>query len=638
MQDERFLPIGSTDPLRYIDPRFEPHDPVFDVDEPQPRMPRPTRRRRSVSAAAAAIAATLACGGPGRTAIHATDSILVQLAPGSAPPGRSTVDDSSPPIVPLAAVSEEEGPLLRVPLRRGDDPASVAEEMARLPGVSFAEPVYMYRASRVPDDPRFKELWGLQQVGAQAAWARTVGDRGVTVAIVDDGIALDHPDLKANLWVNPDEIAGNGVDDDGDGLIDDIHGANFVGAPSGDPSAVDEGDAPYHGSHVAGIVGAVGDNRVGVTGVNWKVSLMAVRALGPQGGRSDDLARAIDYSVDHGARVINASWGGAGASQALLKAIERAEKRGVLFVAAAGNERTPRPDFPAGADGVISVGATTPDDVLAGFSSRGALVAAPGVGVLSTTSPGQYQRRDGTSMASAHVAGVAALLWAAFPDATVPQVRKALLDSGKEVSGVEYGRIDAAKALEALDQEIAGGHGALQLSRHALAFEAKPGRVPRAQTVSLISERGGAQQWSAQADAPWIVLPKISGNTPVRVMVRVDAAKLTAGRHDGKVVVQDAAGDSVELAVSAKIGNAPPVTAQGEGCEVRSDGSVHVRASSGCALIAAEGESNGVQWRLPGGAELHGSRLYGQFVRRGEYQVLLSRDEGSVDALAVVIE
>src|SRR5260370_1367474 len=103
-------------------------------------------------------------------------------------------------------------------------------------------------------------------------------------------------------------------------------------------------------------------------------------------------------------------------------------------------------------------------------------------------------------MARAHVAGVAALPGAAFPDATVPQVRKALLDSGKEVSGVEYGRIDAAKALEALDQEIAGGHGALQLSRHALAFEAKPGRVPRAQAVSLISERGGAQNGSAQAD------------------------------------------------------------------------------------------------------------------------------------------
>src|SRR5260370_39368175 len=105
-------------------------------------------------------------------------------------------------------------------------------------------------------------------------------------------------------------------------------------------------------------------------------------------------------------------------------------------------------------------------------------------------------------MASAHVAGVAALLWAAFPDATVPQVRKALLDSGKEVSGVEYGRIDAAKALEALDQEIAGGHGALQLSRHALAVEAKPGRVPREQTGSIISQRRGGQQRGAQADAP----------------------------------------------------------------------------------------------------------------------------------------
>src|SRR5438132_8131821 len=174
---------------------------------------------------------------------------------------------------------------------------------------------------------------------------------------------------------------------------------------------------------------------------------MALRALGPSGGRSDDLARAIDYAVDHGARVINASWGGNGQSQTIAKAIARARKHGVLFVAAAGNEAAARPSFPAnlGDDTVLSVGAFGPNGALAPFSNRAALVAAPGVGILSTTAPGQYDRYDGTSMASPHVAGVAALLWAAHPNASLEQVRKAILSSAVPMTGVQHGRVDAAR-------------------------------------------------------------------------------------------------------------------------------------------------------------------------------------------------
>ena len=638
MHDERFLPIGSGDPLRYIDSRFEPHDPIFDAEEPVLGRP---RRRRKGRAAAAMIAATLACGGTAKPAIHATDSILVQLEPGAAPPATTASDDWGPPIVALPAVSEEEGPLLRIPLQPGADAAAAADEAARQAGVSFAEPVYVYRASKTPDDPRFKDLWGIQQIDAPDAWARTVGDRDVTVAIVDDGIALDHPDLKPNLWVNPDEIAGNGTDDDGDGIVDDIHGANFVDSPpTGDPSAINQGEAPYHGSHVSGTIGAAGNNRAGVVGVNWKVSLMAVRALGPQGGRSDDLAKAIDYAVDHGARVINASWGGGGASQVLSKAIERAGKHGVLFVAAAGNDSAAKPDFPAsvGSDNVISVAATMPDDSLASFSNRGALMAAPGVGILSTTSPGQYERYDGTSMASPHVAGVAALLWSAYPDATLAQVRKAIFASGVPVAGVRHGRVDAARALQALADETGGDQGGLQLSRDTLNFTARAGRIPRSQTVSLRADGGGARTWTAKAGAAWIVLPKTSGKTPSRVTVGVDTTRLGAGKHEGKVVFSDSAGGSVSLSVALQIGNLPSVVVQGKGCELRDDGALHVQVGAGCALSAAEGESNGVQWRLPGGTETTGARLYGQYVRRGQFQVLVSRDEGEVDPIAVIVE
>src|SRR5262249_2965427 len=149
--------------------------------------------------------------------------------------------------------------------------------------------------------------------------------------------------------------------------------------------------------------------------------------------------------------------------------------------------------FPAnlGYDNVISVGATTPDDILAPFSDKGALVAAPGVGILSTTAPGQYERYDGTSMASPHVAGVAALLWAAHPNASLAQVRKAILESAVPIKGVEHGRVDAARALAALDG-TGGGPGALKLSRDSLTFAAKSGRTPRAQTISVRAEGGGA--------------------------------------------------------------------------------------------------------------------------------------------------
>src|SRR4029077_7797248 len=181
------------------------------------------------------------------------------------------------------------------------------------------------------------------------------------------------------------------------------------------------------------------DNRVGVVGVNWKVSLMALRAIGPRGGRSDQLAKAIDFATEHGARVINASWGGGGTSQVIANAVARASRKGGLFIAAAGNDAEPSPSFPANLrmDNVISVGASTSGDLLAPFSDRGAVVAAPGVGILSTTAPGKYERYDGTSMAAPHVAGLAALLWSVHPKATLAQVRKAIVASAVPMKGVQ---------------------------------------------------------------------------------------------------------------------------------------------------------------------------------------------------------
>src|SRR5207248_9242037 len=267
-------------------------------------------------------------------------------------------------------------------------------------------------------------------------------------------------------------IAANGRDDDGDGYVDDVNGYDFVDG-RGDPSPARTGEERWHGTHVAGTIGAAGDNRVGISGVNWKVALMALSAIGTRGGRSDDLARAIDYAVDHGPRVVNASWGGGGQSQAIAKAVARAGERGVLFVAAAGNDGASRPSFPASltSDNLISVGAFTPAGKLAPFSNRGALVAAPGVGILSTTAPGQYERYDGTSMAAPHVPGVAALLWSARPEATLAQVRRAILSSAVALGGTKHGRVDAARAMAALlGDSGGGGSGGFVLSRDSLAF------------------------------------------------------------------------------------------------------------------------------------------------------------------------
>jgi subtilisin family serine protease len=631
------LPVGSGDPLwplRFIDARFEPHDPVFDVeDEPV----RPRRRKRAPAAAAAAIAATIACGGSDRPSIRATDSILVQLQEGASPPPHTGGADSGPPIVALRSFSPDgDGSVLRLELPPGTDPFVAAEQAARAPGVAFAEPVYIYRLSKTPNDPRFKDLWGLANIDAPSAWDRSTGERSVTVAVIDDGIALDHPDLIPNLWVNPQEIACDGRDADGNGIVGDVHGANFYGEISGDPSPSPSGDTRWHGTHVAGTIGAAGDNRIGVAGVNWKVSVMALRALGPQGGRSDDLARAIDYAADHGARIINASWGGGGKSEVLAKAIARAGKKGVLFVAAAGNDAAASPDFPADLKlaNILSVGATTPDDLLAPFSNRGALIGAPGVGILSTTAPGRYERYDGTSMASAHVAGVAALLWAAHPKASLKQVRDAILASGLQVDNVQHGRIDAMHALAALDAETGDAGEGLVLSREELKFAVKKGRVPRAQTVSLRSDGGGKRAWTAAPDAKWIVLKKPKGETPSRISVRVDPAKL-GNQREGHIEFRDDAGDKVSLKVAVQSGSA--VAASGEGCEMRG-GALHVRAGSGCALAAAEADAPDVKWVLPGGTQASGSRLYAHFVRRGQFQVLVSSDEGEAEPLPVVIE
>jgi subtilisin family serine protease len=307
-------------------------------------------------------------------------------------------------------------------------------------------------AQAAASDPRAVEQWPLQgdaPMGVDSAWRQTTG-ADATVAIVDSGIDLGHPDLAPNLWTNPGEIAGNGVDDDGNGYVDDVHGYDFVEG-DGTPQ-----DGNGHGTHVAGIVGARGGNGLGTAGVAWRVRLMAVRVLDAGArGTTTDVAKGIRYAVDNGARIVNLSLAGPSSTPDLEDAVRYAQAHGVLIVVAAGNDGAnlaTSPTFPAAyaEDNVLGVSATTRTGGLSGVSDYGpgADLAAPGEEILSTGLGGGYEWRTGTSMAAPQVSGALVLLAAARPDLDGPGLRDALL-SGTRATGlpVATGALDVGAAL-----------------------------------------------------------------------------------------------------------------------------------------------------------------------------------------------
>jgi subtilisin family serine protease len=309
------------------------------------------------------------------------------------------------------------------------------------------------RTLRRPDDPRFARQWQLLHddvMGARSAWHVTRGG-AVTVAVVDTGVDLTHPDLAASLWTNPHEVAGNGVDDDGDGFVDDVHGADLI-ARDGEPT-----DRNGHGTHVAGIVAARGDNDIGIAGLAWRARIMAVRAVDASGDADPvAVAEGVRYAVAHGARIVLLAMAGTNPGPYLGDAVRAASDAGALVVCAAGNggvDLDVQPVFPASYDvpGVISVAATGRSGRLSGLSNlgaRGVDIAAPGDAILSTADGGGYARRSGTSMAAATVAGALALMSAAAPDADAADLRDALLRSADHDGlPVAAGSLDVAAAV-----------------------------------------------------------------------------------------------------------------------------------------------------------------------------------------------
>ena len=342
-------------------------------------------------------------------------------------------------------------------------------------GVSFVEPDFVVAPSRLPNDPAFDRLWGLAPVreadaasssgiGAPAAWDVTTGSRDVVVAVIDTGVDIRHPDLAANIWRNPGEIPGDGVDNDANGFVDDVHGWNFV------HDTANPRDDNGHGTHVAGTIGAVGDNGIGGTGVAWQVSIMPLKFLDRRGsGATSGAVAAINYATrmrrDFGINVVatNNSWGGSGPSASLRVAIAAGGAAGILFVAAAGNDGEDNdrmPTYPASDrdDSVIAVAAIDRIDRPATFSNTGATsvdLAAPGVRIRSTAPDGRSATFSGTSMAVPHVTGTIALVAAANPTATAAQRRAAILATARPVAALAGvvrtgGVVDAGAAVHAI--------------------------------------------------------------------------------------------------------------------------------------------------------------------------------------------
>lgn len=493
-----------------------------------------------------------------------------------------------------------------------EETRALVNELRRRPEVEYAEPNMIVKIQSAPDDPYyasagawgqgFGDLWGLHKIGAATAWDTAQGE-GVVVAVVDTGIDYNHEDIASNVWQNPGETGAdasgrdrrsNGVDDDANGYVDDWRGWDFV-TLDGTPADNDPADNHGHGTHVAGTIAAVANNGIGVAGVAPRARVMALKGLDANGsGSIEDLSRAIVYAADQGAGVINNSWGGGSADtpQTLVEAVSHAhDVKGAVVVAAAGNSNwdvgtQAKGFYPACIRDAIAVSATTHDDLRASFSNYGAKidVAAPGGGdtdptglvvrpdrtilslLSSTANPSmtgsgqlavgaKYLRQAGTSMASPHVAGVAALVRSLHPEFSPEQVRQVIRRSSDDIGAAGFdaqfghGRLNAARALA----EAAPLAAQLTQPTGTLTGLTQIGVTGTAAGPNLASWR--LEYGVGTAPSSWTTVASSSLQVTEGVLATWDVTNVPDGTNTLRLVAQNSAGQAYEDRLSVVVDN-----------------------------------------------------------------------------------
>jgi thermitase len=409
------------------------------------------------------------------------------------------------------------------------------------PLVEYAEPNYIIHAiDTIPDDTYFSShQWNMPKINAPQAWDITTGSSDITIAIVDSGIDLDHTDLMGKIWVNDDETL-NGLDDDGNGKVDDVNGWDFVNNDNGPQ------DDYGHGTHVAGIAAAETNNSTGVAGVSWGARLMPLKVLNSGGlGSYENVAYAVTYAADKGAQIINLSLGGDEDSLTLRNAVIYAHNAGCMVVAATGNDNGPVL-YPAKYAESFAVAATHINDQRYWLSNYGPQVdvAAPGVSIYSTYFTGGYTYMTGTSMAAPHVAGLAALIWSVCPDYTNDQVESQIETTAVDLGTpgwdpyYGHGRIDAHAALLCAPN--------LGASSQSVAFLADDNTdpIPSSQTVGVLNTGCQPITWTVTISPPsatWLTAIPLSGTatitSPGSISLSASKSGLGHGTYNAQVVI-----------------------------------------------------------------------------------------------------
>jgi len=439
-----------------------------------------------------------------------------------------------------------------------------------LPFVEYAEPDYVVHAIAQPNDSFVGLQWGVNNTGQSIrgtsgttdadidgfeAWDTRTNASGVIVAVIDTGTQWDHPDLDDNIWSNNGEIAGNGIDDDNNGYIDDVRGWDFYGNDN-NPT-----DTEGHGTHTAGTVGAEGNNGIGVAGVAWDVQIMPLRFLGPNGGSTSDAIAALNYAVDNGARISNNSWGGGGFSTAMRDAIASASSANHLFVAASGNDGVNTdnsPHYPSSYsdDSIISVAATDNRDQMASFSNYGSNsvdIGAPGVDIASTYTGNGYVWNSGTSMAAPHVAGAAAILLAHNPSWSYTQLRDRLLSTARGTNAMNG--VTTTGGVLNLDAALDGGGGPANTAPTAnIGTPSNGSTYTQGDSVTFSGSASDNEDGNISALLVWTS----SRDGQIGNGASFSTSSLSVGNHTITASVDDSGGLSDSDAVSIAVESSQP--------------------------------------------------------------------------------